>query len=1205
MNFNEVLKEQVLILDGAMGTMALDLNLDDSAFGGSLFKMLTDLLTFSRPEDLESIHAKYLRAGANIIETNTFGASPLRLKEFDFSQIDVSGMHGVPEGLDLKAKDLEAITRHLNVKACEIARKAVERYRASAEYDGRPLFIAGSIGPSNYVVSGTLANLKQATFDQIVENNYHQVAGLIEGGADILLFETQQDILELKASLIGAKKAFAEKRKTLPVMVQVTVDAFSRMQIFNTDIHAAYVAVAGMGIDTFGVNCNVGPAELRSTVEKLGRISRHPISIVPNAGQPVSEDGKTCYKLTPEEMAEIMEPFIREGGVSIVGGCCGTRPEHIKALSERLKGAAPLKRVTDNGVYISGPQEAVLLDSSENLVRIGEKLNIRGSKKIRDAVEGESGVQLETLEETMNQQVKDLGIDIIDICMDSNIVDTPTVFPQVVRDLTRDFKGAMSLDSFSVEALENSIKAYPGRPIVNSISLEEYQDGVSKLDAVLSRTRDHHPVYIALVNGPEGPGITADEKYELAAEIVKQAGDKHGVSPDQILIDVNAYPIGAESKEGQNFCAETFKCLPRIKSIHPDLKTTIGVGNLTAGLGKKPYMRKVLTSVFLHEARDKGLDCAILNPDHYVPVESLDAHDAELGRKVILEHDMNAFEELEEIALSKKSGTVQKKTDYADLSLEESICQKIKDGFKQKEEGAVKKEGEIYVYHDHIVLQAVEAAEKHDPLEFISDYLMKAMKALGDGFALGEVSLPHLLKSADVMRSVMGYLEWFMQVKTGIKPGEAIKYKGVVVLGTVYQDVHSIGKDLAKTLLENYGYRVVDLGVQVPLAKFIETARRENADAIGMSALLVQTSNHMITVAKMLKEQSYDIPVLIGGAPVSERHAAYVAMHGQDDLNNILGNVFYCRSGMDGVNIMGVVKDSEKRDKSFRDNKEKLVSQYHRAKGLEGTKKKLLASLGRRKVSFKKHQVLEEGYGVHKVVFRLASLESVIDAKSLYSLNWKYGKKSTWNKKGVDPEALDRQKKDWLEKADSNGWITPKAKFALLPAQAEDDELVIYDPEHIEKELGRIKFTVCIGKGQKDKFSVAQYFYPKSSGIMDFVGLQITTAGEDQEKAVEEFQRKGDSESALLLQGLGDRVAEDFAEYIHQLLKQRAGLKRDQGGKRYSPGYPALESLSANKTLFNILGADDLGISLTDSNGFYPTSATGAVVCFHPDASYS
>jgi len=1205
MKFTDVLKEQILIMDGAMGTMVQELELSDSAFGGSLFKMLTDLLTFSRPEDLEGIHFKYLEAGANIIETNTFGASPLRLTEFDFPKIDTSDMQGLPSELDLKQKDLPAITRHLNIKACEIARKAIDRYKASSEYDGRPLFIAGSIGPSNNVISSTRADLQKTTFDKVVENNFLQVMGLLEGGADILLFETQQDILELKASIIGAKKAFVESGKTLPIMAQVTVDTFAKMQIFNTDIHAAYVAVEGMGIATFGVNCNVGPVELKDAVKKLSKISHHPISIVPNAGQPTSEDGKTCYKLTPEEMAETMEPFVRESGVSIVGGCCGTRPDHIRAMREKLNGVVPASRETLKGVYISGPQEAVLIDSSENLVRIGEKINLRGSKKIREAVENESGIQIETLEEAVIEQVKGLGIDIIDICMDSNIVDTQEIFPKVIHDLTSDFSGAMCLDSFSVEALDNGIKSYPGRPIINSFSLEEYEKGVSKLDATLSLTKDHHPVYIALVNGPEGPGITADEKYELAVEIVKQAGEKHGVTPDQILIDVNAYPIGAESIDGLNFCAETFEALPRIKSIHPDIKTTIGVGNLTAGLGKKPYMRKVLTSVFLHEARKKGLDCAIMNPDHYVPMESLDEKDVELGRRVIIDHDMGAFEELEAVALTKKTGVVEKKADYSDLGLEASICQKIKDGFKQKADGTVEKDGESYFYKDAIVEQAVEAIKKYDPLDFISNYLMTAMRELGDGFGRGEVSLPHLLKSADVMRHVMGYLEWHMQVQSGIKPGEAIAYKGVVVIGTVYQDVHSIGKDLAKTLLENYGYRVIDLGVQVPLEKFIETARQEKADAIGMSALLVQTSNHMITVANMLKTQAYAIPVLIGGAPVNDRHAAYVAMHGQDDQKEILGSVFYCQSGMDGVNAMSSIMDKDNWEDICNKNKEKLALQYRKAKGLEESREKLFASLKRRKVSLKKHNVASTGYGIHKVEFRLGNLDSNIDTKSLYSLNWKYGKKSSWGKKGIKLEELEKLKSHWIEQAGENQWITPRAKLALLPAQAEGDDLIIYSPDQQGKIIGRINFTVCIGKGQKDKFSVAQYFHSKSSGIMDCVGLQITTAGTELEKAVTRFKDGGDSESALFLQGLGDRVAEDLAEYIHQLLRKRSDLKKEQSGQRYSPGYPAVEDLIGNKVIFDILGAQDLGISLTGSNEFDPASTTAAIICFHKDAGYS
>jgi 5-methyltetrahydrofolate--homocysteine methyltransferase len=1206
MDFNSALEKHILVLDGAMGTMVQDLNLSDAAFGGAEFKMLTDLLVFSRPADLREIHLKYLRAGANLIETNTFGACPLRLREFDFSTLDPAGMQAVPEGLDLVRADHEAIARHLNIEAGRIAREAIELYRKEEGYDGRPLFVAGSIGPSNYVLSSTEADLKRTTF-AVAEDNYRvQVAGLLEGGVDVVLFETQQDILETKAALFGARRAFDEAGRRLPVMVQVTVDGFSKMQIFNTDIEAAYVAVAGMGIDVFGINCNVGPDEMAASVEKMRRFSHHPVSVVPNAGQPVSEDGKTCYKLTPEAMADTLEAFVREGGVNIVGGCCGTTPAHIEALSGRVKQYAPAKPKPEGGIFVSGPQEAVALASASGLVRIGERLNVRGSKKVREAVETERGLNMDVLEEVVREQVSGLGMEIIDVCMDSNIVETEKLLPEVIQGLTSDFKGAMCIDSFSVEALAAAIQVYPGRPIVNSISLEEYKDGESKLDAVLKATAGHAPVYIALVNGPEGPAQTADEKYALAADIVRQAGEKFSVTPAQILIDVNAYPIGSESREGLNFCAETLKSLPRIKAIHPDLKTTIGVGNLTNGLGQKPYMRQVLTSVFLDEARRAGLDCAILNPNHYVPLESLPQHDVDLGRRVILERDMEAFEELEGVALTKKTGEVQKKVNYEGLSLEESICRKIRDGFKQKEEGTLSLDGKEYPYRDRIVVAAREVLGRYEPLEFISGHLMKTMRELGDAFGRGEVSLPHLLKSADVMRNVMGYLEWHMRVKSGAGEGEGAHHKGVVVLGTVYQDVHSIGKDLAKTLLENYGYRVIDLGVQVHLDRFIETARQESADAIGMSALLVQTSNHMITVARMLKDERLDIPVLIGGAPVNRRHAGFVAMHGQSEVGAIMDKVFYCESGMDGVNTMNTLVDPAARDHFIQENRDVLMREYQRAKGAREQEEKLLASLPRRRVSFKKHEVPKDGYGVHKVEFKLRQLASNLDVKSLYSLNWKFGKKSSWPQKGVTPQSLEALKTEWLAKAEENQWVRPRARFGLFPAQSDGDELIVYDPENPGRELGRIHFTVCIGKGQKDIFSVGQYFFSKSSGQVDAVGLQITTAGETVEPAVEAFKRQGDSESALYLQGLSDRVTEDLAEYIHRLMRRRAGHKNDRtGGQRYSPGYPALTGLINNRIIWEILGAEDIGIRLTGSNEFDPPSTTAAVVCFHSEAGYT
>jgi 5-methyltetrahydrofolate--homocysteine methyltransferase len=355
----------------------------------------------------------------------------------------------------------------------------------------------------------------------------------------------------------------------------------------------------------------------------------------------------------------------------------------------------------------------------------------------------------------------------------------------------------------------------------------------------------------------------------------------------------------------------------------------------------------------------------------------------------------------------------------------------------------------------------------------------------------------------------------------------------------------------------------------------------------------------------MFKEHGREIPILIGGAPVNDRHAAYVAMHGQDDAEQIFNNVFYCESGMEGVNIMNTLVDAKARTAFLMQNKIKLAGNYRKAKGIEDTKQKLLATLSHRKVNFKDHEPPREGFGVHRVEFKLHNLSQSIDTKSLYSLNWEFGKQSSWLQKGVTLERLKQLEHEWMEKAEANHWIIPSARFALLPAQSDGNEVIIYDPANKEKELGRILFNECIGKGQKDKFCVAQYFYPKSSGHMDVIGLQITTAGKGMLKALEEFKSRHDSESAMFLQGLSDRVAEDLAEYIHQLLRQRAGLKKEKNGQRYSPGYPALENLDNNEIIYNILQAGDMGIELTGACQFDPPSTTAAVVCFHRDAGYT
>ena len=1207
MNFLEAIESQVIVLDGAMGTMIQDLDITDQDFGGADYRMLGDLLSFSNPDAIEAIHYAYYESGAHAVETNTFGACPFRLSEYDFSKMDLTKFTSVPDGMNLHTASYESLAYELSKKSGELAVAARERFRASTDYDDRPLFVIGSIGPSNRVLSRTSADLRLSTFDEVVDNFYHQVLGLIDGGADVMLYETQQDILEVKAAVMGGQKAMAERGVKLPIMVQVTVDEFSKMQIFNTDIHAALVTCQGIGIDTFGINCSIGPDLMHKTVDILSRYSPIPISVVPNAGLPVSENGQTVYKFTPDMLADHLEEFVTQKGVSIVGGCCGTGPDHIKAVSARVKGLKPAKRDIDTTPHLSGPQEAVRIDAADALIRVGERLNVRGSLKVREAVEnGEANIDHDVLEEVVQEQIEDLGLVVIDVCMDSNLVDTTEVLKEVIHHQTNDFSGAMCIDSFGVDALEEGIKMYPGRPLINSMSLEDVRDGVSKIQAVIEATGQHNPMYVALAADGKGPAPTREKKYELAQRIVDEAA-KFGVHPGQLFIDMNVFPLGAESIEGMNFALESLEAIPLIKAIHPDIKTICGVGNLTNGLAKKPYMRKVLTSVWLDEGRKRGLDAAIVNPNHYVFVENIDKHDYELALKAILERDMDAFEELEDIAERKKGNIVVKRTTYDDLGTEDAICTKVFDGYKDRVAGTIEVDGHEYAYIDNIVIQAAEVMDRHEPLVFINDFLMATMQKLGDGFGRGEVSLPHLLKSADVMKQVMSFLEEYMKVQSGADLHAEIQYKGTIVLGTVYQDVHSIGKDLAKTLFENYGYRVIDMGVMTPLQGYIDAAVEHNADAIGMSALLVQTSNHMITVSRMLEEQNLShIHVLVGGAPVSDRHAAYVAMAGRDDLVSMRKNVFYCATAMDGVNVMNEILASGDSNHVFDKNQDRLKRRYERAERRAKEDAELLETLPIREIAFDNYVLPESPwFAPEKIEMSVADFVPYIDQRNLFSLNWRYGGKSKQKKQGVTVDLLEAQFSEWVTRVTEEGWLRPQGMMAVYPCYRDGDDVVVLDVNDHAKVLCRFDFTTVIGSGKEDIVNGAHYFRSQDSGQLDAIGVQISSAGPDIEAQLEVFKNERDTESALFLQGLSDRLAEDMASYLHAQLRDRLGLAK-KAGTRWSPGYPGLVNMKNNQRIYDLLDAGtQLGVQITEIGEFHPTGCTAAVAAFHPDARYS
>lgn len=1189
-----------------MGTMVQKMELEDAHFGGPDFRMLVDLLCFSRPEAVVEVHLAFLRAGAQAVETNSFGASPFRLAEYDFTTLDTAAFPVNPYQIDLPKTGVAALAYYLSLRAAELARTACEAYRREPGYDGRDLFVVGSMGPSNHVVSTTTANLRRATFDAIAENFYRQTLGLIDGGADVLLFETQQDILELKAGVFGARRAMAERGKTLPVMGQVTVDPFSRMQLFNTDIHAAMVTVQGIGLDVFGINCSIGPDLMEKTAERLGMLSMLPVSVVPNAGLPVSEKGKTVFKFAPDKFAEYLRHFVCDYGVRVVGGCCGTTPEHIACTVDMLKTAKPKPCTPPAMIYVSGPQEAVPLDSSVNLIRFGERLNIRGSKKVRDAVENDTGINHDVLDGVVREQVRDLGCQILDVCMDSNRVDTVATLRDVVRSQTIDFHGAMCLDSFQAEALAEAVKVYPGRPILNSISLEETAPGVPKMDALIEATLGHDPVFVALCTGPAGPAATAGDKCALAGNILERARERYGIAPERIFVDVNVFPIGSESTPGVNFAMETLEGVRLVKERHPGARTILGVGNLTNGLAAKPYMRLVLTSVFLDEARKRGLDAAIINPNHYLFAADLDPDHYRLALRVLLEHDMDAFTALERIAETKKGGVARQAPVYDALDTDTAITEKIKDGHKDREPGSFEFQGHTYAYEDKIVLQVREALGRWAPLDFVNQRLMAAMQELGDGFARGEVSLPHLLRSADVMRQVMGFIEKYLHNHSGAADTGEIRHKGVVVIGTVYQDVHSIGKDLARTLLENYGYKVIDLGVMTPVQQFIDAAVEHKADAIGMSALLVQTSNHMITVSKMLEEQGLDLPLLIGGAPVSDRHAASVALAGREDPEQMRGNVFFCHTAMDGVNVMNQLTGGQAGPAFFEEHRRNLIRKHRQAQRRHEVEAHLLATLPRRQLNY---EGLDRSriHGFRSRVRRIALSDFVpfIDKRNLFSLNWRFGGPSGRGRFGHTDAEMEALLARWVRDAAAEGWLEPQGVMGLFPCYGDGETVVVCDPDRPDREIARLAFNTVIGAGNQDLVSGAQYFMPRGERGYDMIGLQLATAGPQVEAAVEAFKSHDDFESALFLQGFSDRIAEDMAEHLHRELRELAGVVPGCG-QRWSPGYPGMKDIMQNLVIHEALDAGTaLGVEVTEAGEFRPTGTTAAAVSFHPEARYT
>jgi len=1155
-SYLEAIADHVVVFDGANGTQLQKYPLTAEDFGGEQYVGCFDYLAITRPDMLAEVHSGYFAAGSEVVETNTFRSNRITLAEYG-----------------LQDRVLE-----INRAAARIARQVADRFERET---GIPRYVAGSIGPTGKLPSSTDPELSNITFKELEEVYREQAQGLVEGGVDLLLVETSQDILEVKAAVAGIHRYFQESGRRVPLQVQVTLDTSGRM-LLGTDIAAALTTLVYLPIDVIGINCSTGPEYMREPVRYLVEHSPRPISVLPNAGLPLNVDGEAVYPLQPDPFAEMMAEFVA-WGVEVVGGCCGTTPAHIERLIEvispqryrqeqaRRPGAIRAGRRRTYIPTVSSGMRAVPLRQEPPPLLVGERINAQGSRKAkRLLLAGDYDAILELAQEQMAY-----GAHVLDVCVAmTEREDEAEMMRTVVKKLSTSVEAPLMFDSTEPAVIEAALETYPGRGIINSIHLEGGRD---RLDAVLPLAVKHGAAVVALTIDEQGMARTAERKLEVARRIYQIAVEEYGLLPDALIFDPLTFTLATGDPEYANAAVETLEGLRRIKAELPGVLTNLGVSNVSFGL--RPAARRVLNSVFLYHAVEAGLDVAIVNPRHTTPYSEIPEEQRTLADDLIFNRRPDAlsrfiqyFEE-HEVTLEE----AERVDPTAGMTPEEKLYWQI---VHRRKEGI-----------EALVDEVVAA---HDPIWTLNQVLLPAMKEVGDRFGAGELILPFVLQSAEVMKKAVARLETYLERAEGAS-------KGQIILATVYGDVHDIGKNLVKTILVNNGYIVHDLGKQVPANVIIDKAVEVQADAIGLSALLVSTSRQMPLVVNELARRGLEIPVLIGGAAINRRFGRRILFLEEDGRPYPAG-VFYCKDAFEGLAVMDRLVDPEQR--------EALVAQVIAEAEAEVRRRSAPtaaapgpAEAGPRSVP-PPPRIPEPPFWGPRVV-REIPLQAVfpyIHKPELFRLSW--GGKNTrgeaWERLEAEFEArLARMQREALQE----GYLRPQAVYGYFPCQSEGDDLVLYDWRELaaQREIARFTFP---RQPSGDRLCLADYFAPVGSPQVDVVALQVVTVGPGATEKFDALQAAGDYSEAYYVHGLAVQTAEATAEYLHRYIRRELGLAEDQG-KRYSWGYPACPDLSQHRIVFDLLPAEEtLGMSLTPAYQLVPEQSTAALVVHHPAARY-
>ncbi|WP_341959964.1 methionine synthase [Planococcus maritimus] len=1132
------LEKRILVIDGAMGTMIQNADLSAEDFGGEQYDGCNEYLNIVRPDVLEGVHDAYLEAGADIICTNTFGGTPVVLDEY---------------GLGHRASEI-------NQKAVEIAKKSQAKY-STPEW---PRFVAGALGPTTKTLSVTGG----ITFDALKADFQVQAKALIEGGADLLLLETSQDMLNVKAATIAIHDAFEETGVELPVMISGTIEPMGTTLAGQT-IEAFYVSIEHIKPLSVGLNCATGPEFMTDHLRSLSELSTGFVSCYPNAGLP-DEEGH--YHETPESLSKKLRGFAEKGWLNVVGGCCGTTPAHIAAVREAVDGLAPRERKdTSHGHAVSGI-EVLEYDESMRPLFVGERTNVIGSRKFkRLIIEG----KFEEAAEIARAQVKN-GAHVIDICLanpDREELDDMAAFMQEV---VKKVKVPLVIDSTDEEVIEASLKFSQGKAIINSINLE---DGEERFDAVMPLVKKYGASVVVGTIDEVGMAVTRERKLEIAERSYQSLTEKWGIAPEDIIFDPLVFPIGTGDEQYIGSALETVEGIRLIKEKLPRALTILGVSNVSFGL--PPVGREVLNAVYLYHCTQAGLDYAIVNTEKLERFASIPKEEVKMAEELLFETTDQNLADFTDFYRDKKK---EKTEDDIPDTVPERLAYYILEGTKEGLIPDLDKARELY----------------EDPLEIINGPLMEGMAEVGRLFNDNQLIVAEVLQSAGVMKAAVSYLEGFMEKKADDSG------KGKVILATVKGDVHDIGKNLVDIILSNNGFKVIDIGIKVTPAALIEVIRKEQPDIIGLSGLLVKSAKQMVLTAQDFREADIDVPILVGGAALSRR---FTETKIAAEYN---GPVIYAKDAMQGLDLANRLQSGAGKAVLL----EELGAQQEKRQAQDAARaeKGAVAILEKPVKTVREDAPVYVPNDLRRHVLKdysVAHLYPYVNMRTLIGHHLGLRGYSDKLLQQGDTRAVELH--ELATKFLQSGILKPAGMYQFFPAQSDGDDVIIYDPKDAQTEIERFTFP----RQTKAPFlCLADYLKSTESGEMDYVAFMQVTAGHGVRAEATRLKEAGKFLESHALQATALELAEGFAERLHQEIRDQWGFPdatdfsmRDRfaakyQGQRFSFGYPACPNLEDQAKLFDLIKPEDIGVHLTEEFMMDPEASVSAIVFAHPDARY-